>query len=126
MRRPVLVVEDHPDTRQLIQDFLTSENIPNLGAEDGKQALDLLLQARPCLILLDLSMPVMDGWHFRQEQQRHPVTELANTPIVVLSALHDCKNQAERMGAAEVCEKPIDFDRLLILVRQYCDRPGPA
>ena len=121
MPRPVLVVEDHSDTRQLIQDLLTSENIPSVAAEDGQRALALLPAARPCLILLDLSMPVMDGWRFREEQQRRPERELASIPVVILSALHDCKEHAARLGAVGVFEKPIDFERLLALVHTYCD-----
>jgi CheY-like chemotaxis protein len=119
--RPVLVVEDHADTRQLIQDLLTAESIPNLGAENGLRALDLLARARPCLILLDLTMPVMDGWRFREEQRRQPEHELANIPVVILSALHDCRDHAKQLGAVDVFEKPVDFDRLMALVHRYCD-----
>ena len=59
------------------------------------EGLAALRENRPFLILLDLSMPVMDGWRFRAEQQRLPDGELAGVPVVVLSALSDCESQGE-------------------------------
>ena len=61
----------------------------------------------------------MDGWRFREEQVRLPDATLAGTPVVILSALHDCHREAHRLGAVEVIPKPIDLDRMLSIVRQY-------
>ena|SRR3989442_12762271 len=117
--RPVLVIEDHADTRHMVEEYLTFEGIPTIGAENGLEGLAALREDRPSVILLDLSMPVMDGWRFRHEQQRLPDRDLAGIPVVVLSALHDCERQAQVLGAVDVIPKPIDFDRMLAMVRRY-------
>lgn len=117
--RPVLVIEDHADTRHMVEEYLTFEGIPTIGAENGLEGLAALREDRPSVILLDLSMPVMDGWRFRHEQQRLPDRDLAGIPVVVLSALHDCERQAQVLGAVDVIPKPIDFDRMLAVVRRY-------
>ena len=84
---------------------------------NGRAALDYLRQGDfPEVILLDLMMPVMDGWEFRRRQREDP--QLAVVPVVVLSAL-DQSRAADLEGAAFL-KKPLDFDRLLELVRQYC------
>jgi CheY-like chemotaxis protein len=67
---PVLVIEDHADTRRMVEEFLRFEGIAALGAENGVEGLLALQAHRPSLILLDLSMPIMDGWRFRHEQLR--------------------------------------------------------
>src|SRR5687767_14035009 len=59
--RPVLVIEDHSDTRHMVEEFLTFSGIPVVGAQNGQEGLTALRQHSPCLILLDLTMPVMDG-----------------------------------------------------------------
>ncbi len=97
------------------------QGIPTIGAENGLEGLSALREHSPSLILLDLSMPVMDGWRFRQEQQRLPDGKLAGVPIVVLSALSDYERHAQTLGAVDVIPKPIDFDRMLAIVRQYYD-----
>jgi CheY-like chemotaxis protein len=125
--RPVLVVEDHADTRHMVEEYLTFQGIPTIGAVNGLEGLSALREHRPCLILLDLSMPVMDGWRFREEQRRLPNAELAGVPVMVLSALTDCEAIGRALGAIEVIPKPIDFERLLRVVRDFCERAkGPG
>src|SRR5687768_10295039 len=106
---PVLVIEDHADTRHMVQEYLQCQGIATVGAENGLAGLGALREHRPSLILLDLSMPVMDGWHFRAEQQRLAEAALAQVPVVVLSALNDCEEHARTLGALDVLPKPIDF-----------------
>lgn len=62
----------------------------------------------------------MDGWRFRQEQQRLAEQQLAGVPVVVFSALSDCQRHAQDLGAVDVTPKPIDFDRMLAVVLEYC------
>ena len=87
-------------------------------ASNGQEALDQLRSGTdlPSLILLDLMMPVMDGWEFRREQRKDPA--IADVPVVVLSALDP--SRGADIGAVEFLKKPLDFDHLLALVRQYC------
>ena len=84
---------------------------------NGREALDYLKQAspRPCVILLDLMMPVMDGWQFRKEQKLHP--EIADIPLVVITATG---KRPVLIDAAELVMKPLDLTRLFQSVERYC------
>ena len=104
----------------MVETFLRINGIPVVAADNGLTGLAALKQHRPCVVLLDLSMPVMDGWRFREEQQRLPDDSLAGTPIVVLSALNDASRHARTLGAADLIPKPIDFDRLVTVIRGFC------
>jgi CheY-like chemotaxis protein len=116
----VLIVEDHADTRHMMEEYFRFHHIPVISADNGLTGLAALHAHRPCIVLLDLSMPVMDGWRFRQEQQRLLDTALAGTPVVVLSALADAPTHADALGAVGLIPKPIDFDRMIAVVRSYC------
>ena len=118
--RPILVIEDHEDTRYMVQTALEVNGFATVGAADGRRGLEALHQHHPCVILLDLSMPVMDGWEFRREQQRLSDNALARVPVVVLSALSDCHKHARDLGAADVIPKPVDIDRMLRAVQEQC------
>ena len=114
---PVLIVEDDEDLRDMMAQMLTIEGFDAATAANGREALEYLhATAKPNVILLDLMMPVMDGWEFRRQQQADP--ELAPVPVIVLSALDPAR--AAGVDAAAVLKKPLDFDRLLELVRQHC------
>jgi len=89
-------------------------------ATNGREALEYLRRGdAPQLILLDLMMPVMDGWEFQRERRRDP--NLADVPVVVLSALDEAR--AGEAATHEFMKKPLDFERLLQIVKGYC---GPA
>lgn len=120
--RPVLVIEDHSDTRHMVEEFLWSSGIPVVGAANGAEGLARLRESRPFVILLDLTMPVMDGWRFRQEQVGLPEGDLAEIPVVIFSAVHDCQREADRLGAVDVIPKPIDFDRMLEIILRHLHR----
>lgn len=110
----------------MIEEFLTFSGMPVVGAENGKEGLQALQKHRPCLIFLDLSMPVMDGWRFREEQKRLSEKTLANVPVVIVSALPDCERHAEALGAVECLHKPVDFDRLIMLAQEYREHGGES
>jgi CheY-like chemotaxis protein len=115
---PVLIVEDDADLSEMMAELLTIEGFEARTAANGREALDYLHRAdKPDLILLDLMMPEMDGWEFRRRQQADPT--LASLPVIVLSALDP--SRAADVSAEAVLKKPLDFDRLLELVRHYCD-----
>lgn len=115
----VLVVDDDDDTRELVSAFLEATGYPVVTAKHGQEALGHLHEfAAPCLILLDLMMPVMDGWTFRREQLRDPM--LATIPVIVITATHDARQAASALGAASYLEKPLDFRALARTVQQFC------
>jgi CheY-like chemotaxis protein len=114
---PVLIVEDDADLRDMMAQLLRLEGLHAVTAANGQEALEYLRgHPPPNVILLDLMMPVMDGWQFRREQQRD--AELANVPVIVLSALDPTRAADIAMNA--FLKKPLDFDRLLELVRRFC------
>ncbi len=119
MKPTVFIVEDDPDTREMFCLFLELEGYRVEAAENGKLALERLgAGVGPCVILLDLMMPVMDGWQFRQEQTRNAA--LAGIPVIVVSAAG--KDRIERIQADAYLSKPVDLDELLGCVNQFCPR----
>jgi CheY-like chemotaxis protein len=115
---PILIVEDDADLREMMAQLLTLEGFSPYAVSNGREALDYLRTSeRPDVILLDLMMPVMDGWEFRRVQQSEPA--LADVPVIILSAL-DAARADEVGGPTEFLKKPLDFDRLLALVRRHC------
>jgi CheY-like chemotaxis protein len=117
-RCPVLIVEDDEDLREMMAQLLSLEGFRTATVANGREALQYLHDAEtPQVILLDLMMPVMDGWEFRRQQQADPA--LAPVPVIVLSALD--QQRAATLDANAFLKKPLDFDRLLSLVRSYCD-----
>jgi CheY-like chemotaxis protein len=114
---PVLIVEDDADLREMMAQLLILEGFAPYTVSNGLEALDYLRTSkRPDVILLDLMMPVMDGWEFRRVQQSDPA--FADVPVIILSALD--ATRAADVGATEFLKKPLDFDRLLALVRRHC------
>jgi len=114
---PVLIVEDDADLREMMAQLLSLEGFQTAAVANGREALDYLHNGdAPDLILLDLMMPVMDGWEFRRKQQADPA--LASVPVIVLSALD--QSRAADVNATAFLKKPLDFDRLIQLVRRYC------
>ena len=99
--------------------FLELEGFRVELAANGKQALERLNAGiHPCVILLDLMMPVMDGWQFRREQIRHQ--QLAGIPVIVVSAAG--KERIAEVDANAYLTKPVDLEQLLERVNQYCSR----
>ena len=118
---PVLIVEDDADLREMMAQLLTLEGYQIEAVANGREALEYLNEApRPDVILLDLMMPIMDGWSFRLEQRHDP--RLAEIPIVVLTATVDPAREAQRLGAVAAFQKPLDLTRLLKLVERYCPK----
>lgn len=116
----VMVVEDDQDVRQAISEVLEDNAYRSLTASNGQEAMDELRSGaqRPCLILLDIMMPIMDGWQFRSLQQQDP--QLSDIPIVVLTAHADIQEAGRRMQAAACLKKPVQLASLLATVDQIC------
>lgn len=119
---PVLIVDDDPAIRATLAEVLADEGYPTLTAPHGAEALTCLAQVQPCLILLDLMMPVMDGFQFRAVQRSRP--HLAQIPVIVLSAFPATVETAAALDAAAYLRKPLRLDRLIETVDRYC--AGPA
>ena len=120
----VLIVEDDPETREMLATLLTTEGFYAVAAEDGLEALHLLRTVRhrapqaPCLVLLDLTMPRLGGPEFRRAQLNDPI--LAGIPIAVMSGATDATERGATLGAVATLTKPIDLDVLIDVVRRYC------
>jgi CheY-like chemotaxis protein len=120
----LLVVDDDPDICEALQTVLEAYGYRVLTAPGGAEALAILRRGeRPCLILLDLMMPGMNGAEFRAEQLRDPA--LARIPVVVLSASGEVAAKAAALGA-EGLPKPVDLEALLRAIRHRCRDPGTA
>jgi CheY-like chemotaxis protein len=118
--RTVLVVEDDREVRDAIAEVLADSEYKAVGAANGVEALEQLRNApvRPCVILLDVMMPTMDGWAFRAEQQRDP--SVKDIPVILLSANTDVRSAAAQMQAAGFLTKPVAVDSLLDTVERFC------
>jgi CheY-like chemotaxis protein len=115
---PVLVVEDDESTREMLMTDLQLCGIPAVSAGNGREALDLMKRERPCVVLLDLMMPVMDGEAFRRRQLQDP--DLSSVPVILLSARHDVPKRAEVLHTDGWIRKPFDIDKVVDVVRSYC------
>jgi CheY-like chemotaxis protein len=115
------VVDDDEATREAYSLALGQCGLRVVTAHHGRHALEQLRlcpeEDRPCCILLDLMMPVMDGWQFRAEQRRDP--RLANVPVIVCSAQGGVEQRAGSLEAACYLNKPVEVEELLAVVRRY-------
>lgn len=117
--KSVLIVEDDKEIRELIQEALELEGFSTRTATNGKEALEILDEASdPYLILLDLMMPVMNGWQFLEAKKAND--SLAPMPVVIISAASNEKIGNGASNANGVIKKPIDLDVLIHWVRKYC------
>ena len=119
MKGAILVVEDHQNIRDGMIQALSHEGFLGIPAANGKEALDYLTSGgQASVIVLDLNMPVMNGWTFRQRQRDDP--RLAGIPTVVLSAVDSRPFGADTPAA--ILQKPVDFKTLLVLLEALCER----
>ena len=105
----MLVVDDDPDIRELLFTALEDEGFEVVPAANGQEALAIIRTFHPDVIVLDLMMPVMDGWQFASELRARD----EDIPIVLLSAARDLRTHAKNLSAAEIIEKPFDLSELL-------------
>ena len=117
----VLVVDDQEVIRDTLQTALDDEGFTVETAANGREALEILGRWKPCVVLLDLMMPVMDGQTFRAAQRA--LAETAQIPIIVLSATHEVHGRAAGLGAAAIFAKPFDLGALLeVIARLLADQ----
>jgi two-component system chemotaxis response regulator CheY len=118
----VLVVDDDKGIREFVRTVLSDEGYDVAEATDGQQALDRVAQRRPDVILLDMRMPVMDGWEFARTYREQPGP---HAPIVIVTAALDVAKDAKEIGANGFLAKPFQLDDLLQLVQQH-SAPAPS
>ena len=123
---PLLVVEDVPNILELLTVTLRFKGYPVITAKNGQEALDVIEQERPALIITDILMPVMDGYAFVQALRSNVMT--LDIPVIFLSATYvtpEDKNFALSLGASRFIEKPIDTEDFLLTIAELLTQ-GPS
>jgi CheY-like chemotaxis protein len=117
----LLVVEDDAIIRMSLKILLEMEGYRVHEASNGRDALEFLRQSRdfPCLVVLDLMMPVMDGIEFRRTQLQDP--DLAHVPVVIVTGKNDLK-EVDDLQPLHIVRKPFQADVLLELIETHCPR----
>jgi len=109
----ILVVDDQTDLRQLTADLLSCNGYDVVQAGHGREAIAKLSEHSPDLVVLDLNMPIMDGWQFRAEQLRLPDGHLTAIPVLLLTGEDRPDDQTRTLKAVGFIKKPFDADELL-------------
>ena len=116
--KKILVIDDDKNIREALQAYLEFEGFKVKVAANGLEALELLkIIEKPCLILLDLMMPIMNGWEFAKELEKEH--ELGKIPIVVVSAFSD---RAAEIKVRGLLSKPLDMDKLIGHAHDCCTK----
>jgi CheY-like chemotaxis protein len=121
----VLLIDDNDDLREAFVMLTAAMNLDAVACGSGREGLDVLRNGlRPCLILLDLAMPDMDGFAFRRQQLQDP--ELADIPTAVVSGASTfLQPQASGLGLTTLLTKPVQIDELLRLFADHCGTEPP-
>jgi CheY-like chemotaxis protein len=123
MTRPILVVDDDPAILATVSGALDLEGLPFVTATNGAEALEVIEGAqRPSLVLLDMRMPVLDGWGFMRVVRERGLS----LTVVVMTAAADARRWGREIGAHSVLAKPFELDELLAAVRQFRMPPQPC
>jgi CheY-like chemotaxis protein len=116
-QKSILIIEDDEGIRETLKVMLEFEGYTVSASANGKDAIDTLGKIpKPGLILLDLMMPIMNGWEFSEHVSHTP--EWSTIPVVVLTAFADKEQPLKH--ARTTLKKPIEIEDLLKVVRQYC------
>ena len=120
-RNPVLLVEDNEMNRDMLIRRLNRAGIDVIPAGDGQEALELMRSKRPCVVLMDMNLPVMDGWTTCEEVRRDD--SIRHTPIIALTAhaMGEDRDRAMAAGCDDYATKPIDFPQLLEQIGRLCE-----
>ena len=119
---PILVVDDDPTILATVSEALDFEGFPVMTATNGAEALELVDRNWPSLVLLDMRMPVLDGWGFMRAVRERGL----NLTVVVMTAAADARRWAREIDAQGVLAKPFELDDLLgAVIRLRAPRPCP-
>ena len=117
----VLVVENFDGRREALDADLTATGFEVVAARSGREALDILGEGfRPCVVLLDLWMPEIDGWGVWQRMQAH--REWSRTPVVLLSAQAVDPQRVRDAGIREFLSKPVEHELMVATIERHCER----
>ena len=114
----VLVVDDDEAIRETLRALLEDEGYAVREAANGAEALVSLEQERPAVVLLDMRMPIMDGWAFAAALRDRGI----RVPIAVMTAAQDARKWCDEIGGDACLPKPFDFDAMLAVVGRFCAR----
>lgn len=119
----LLLVEDNEMNRDMLSRRLQRRNYTVVCALDGQQGLDLARREKPDLILMDMSLPVLDGWSATRKLRQDP--EIRAIPVIALTAhaMATDEQQAREAGCDDFDTKPVDFPRLLAKIEALLGRP---
>ena len=119
MKKRILVVEDQEDNRQILRDLLTKAGFDMIEAENGEDAVALAQASRPDLILMDIQLPILDGYEATRRIKADP--DLKSIPIIVVTsyALSGDEDKARRAGCDDYVAKPFSPRQLLAKIKQY-------
>lgn len=114
----VLVAEDNEDVRAMMKYLLKTYGYEVIEASDGYEAVEMAVESKPDLILMDIAMPVLDGVQAVMAIRQHD--DLANVPIVALTAFGEYyAEKALEAGCNDVIHKPLDFEHLRPILQRY-------
>lgn len=117
MQQLILIVEDDDDSRRMLELLLASNDYETMSARNGAEALERMRERKPCLVLLDLQMPVMSGWEFRERQLQD--AELADVPVLCVTAFYNPGEVEKKLGLRCV-PKARQFSEVIREVRMAC------
>jgi two-component system, cell cycle response regulator DivK len=118
----ILIAEDHLDSRDAMRALLEAFGFRVLVAVDGRQAVDVALEHRPDLILMDIMMPELDGFEATRRLRQNALTE--QTPIIAVTAMEGAQRLALQAGANDYVRKPIDIRGLIAKVQSWLPNAG--
>ena len=120
----ILYVEDNPDNVYMLTRRLKKKGFELIIAGDGQEGIDKAIEESPDLILMDLSLPTMDGWTATAEIKK--IDKVKDIPIIALSAhaMPEHRDRAIKAGCSDYDTKPVDIKRLLSKIGQYIELPG--
>lgn len=117
MQQLILIVEDDDDSRRMLELLLASNDYETMSARNGAEALERMRERKPCLVLLDLQMPVMSGWEFRERQLQDPA--LADVPVLCVTAFFN-PGEVEKELGLRCLPKARQFSQVIHEVRMAC------
>ena len=120
---PVLIIDDHHDTRNLLVELLEIDGFAVMAAASGEDALALVREQRPCVVLLDLGLPDIAGIELVLRLRAEP--DMASTPIYAFSGFTNLRDAALAAGLDGFLVKPVSGDDLRVLVAHHCSNPPP-